>query len=401
MGYVLINRIAAIGSRPGDSEELRLQKATLMVVAFPFMVVPVLWGILYFYFGVPQAGMIPLGYAVISLVTLLHFAWTGNLRWFRFGQLFLILLLPFFVQLVLGGFVGSGAVILWSLISPLGALMFGKLAHAPRWIIAFAVLLGLSVFLPGYLDIPVQLSIVQIQLFFLINFAGVGILVFVMMYYFVGKRNFFQARADALLLNILPEEIATELKTNGKAVARHFDDVTVMFTDFKDFTSIAEKLSPAELVEAIDTCFNAFDEIISKYSMEKIKTIGDSYMAASGLPVSSATHAVDMVSAAQEILSFMKQYAVDEKLGAFEIRIGIHSGPVVAGIVGSTKFAYDIWGDTVNIASRMETASEPGKINISGSTYALVKDHFTSSYRGKLDVKNRGAIDMYFVISLD
>jgi adenylate cyclase len=393
----LINRIASIGSRPGDSEDLRLQKSTLMVVAFPFMVVPVLWGVMYFYFGVPQAGLIPLAYAVISFFTLMHFALTGNVKIFRFGQLALILVLPFFVQLVLGGFVGSGAVILWSLISPLGALMFGKLKHAPRWIIAFVLLVVLSIPLPHYLDIPIQLTAGQIQLFFLINFLGVGVLVFVMMYYFVGKRNFFQARADALLLNILPEEIAAELKTHGKAVAKHFDDVTVMFTDFKDFTRIAEQMRPADLVESLDTCFNAFDTIISQYAIEKIKTIGDSYMVAAGLPVSSKTHAVDMVSAALEMLDFMRAYTANGKHPAFEIRIGIHSGPVVAGIVGSSKFAYDIWGDTVNIASRMESSGEAGKINISGSTYALVKDRYPCAYRGKLEAKNKGEIDMYFI----
>jgi adenylate cyclase len=209
-------------------------------------------------------------------------------------------------------------------------------------------------------------------------------------------------RSDELLLNILPEEVAEELKTKGYAEARQFDEATVMFTDFKGFTTISEKLSPAELVAEIDTCFKAFDRIISRYNIEKIKTIGDSYMCASGLPVPSDSHATDMVNAALEIQQFMLQHLqqrVLENKDIFEIRIGIHSGPVVAGIVGTKKFAYDIWGDTVNTASRMESSGEPGRVNISGSTYALVKESFNCVHRGKIAAKHKGEVDMYFVES--
>ncbi len=207
-------------------------------------------------------------------------------------------------------------------------------------------------------------------------------------------------RSEELLLNILPEEVAEELKLKGSADAKQFDEVTVMFTDFRGFTQISEKLSPAELVEEIDTCFKAFDRIITKYNIEKIKTIGDSYMCAGGLPVSNSTHAVDVVSAALEIQKFMLEHSRERKNSGkeiFEIRIGVHTGPVVAGIVGLKKFAYDIWGDTVNIASRMESSSEPGKINISGHTHKLVQSHFICQHRGKIQAKNKGEIDMYFV----
>ena len=207
-------------------------------------------------------------------------------------------------------------------------------------------------------------------------------------------------RSDELLLNILPSEVAEELKAKGSAEAKLFDEVTVMFTDFKNFTQISEKLSPAELVAEIDYCFKAFDNIIGKHNIEKIKTIGDSYMCAGGLPVANKTNATDMVSAALEIQQFISEHfqkRMKEGREPFEIRIGIHVGPVVAGIVGVKKFAYDIWGDTVNIASRMESSGEAGKVNISGSTYALVKDKFSCSYRGKIRAKNKGEIDMYFV----
>jgi class 3 adenylate cyclase len=207
-------------------------------------------------------------------------------------------------------------------------------------------------------------------------------------------------RSDELLLNILPSEVAEELKEKGSADAKHFDEVTVMFTDFKGFTQISEKLSPTELVNEIHTCFKSFDDIIGKHNIEKIKTIGDAYMCAGGLPVSNITHAEDVVKAALEIQKFMLEHLRQRKSEGkeiFEIRIGIHTGPVVAGIVGVKKFAYDIWGDTVNIASRMESSGEAGKVNISGATHELVKKKFNFIHRGKIQAKNKGEIDMYFV----
>ncbi len=207
-------------------------------------------------------------------------------------------------------------------------------------------------------------------------------------------------RSDELLLNILPSEVAEELKEKGSTEAKTFDEVTVMFTDFKGFTGIAEKLSAKELVAEIDYCFKGFDNIIHKYNIEKIKTIGDSYMAAGGLPVANTTHAKDVVNAALEIVQFMEAHKLQrlkENKPVFEIRIGINSGPVVAGIVGIKKFAYDIWGDTVNTASRMESSGEVGKVNISGSTYELVKNDFNCTHRGRIQAKNKGEVDMYFV----
>jgi len=207
-------------------------------------------------------------------------------------------------------------------------------------------------------------------------------------------------RSEDLLLNILPEEIARELKAGGSSKAKAFTMVTVMFTDFKDFTRVSEKVSAELLVDEIHHCFSAFDNIIQKYTIEKIKTIGDAYMCASGLPVSTYTHATDMVLAALEIRNFMlarKKEKIERGEIPFELRIGIHTGPVVAGIVGIKKYAYDIWGDTVNIAARMEQNSDAGKINISGSTYMLVKEKFACTHRGKIEAKNKGVIDMYFL----
>ncbi|MES2778831.1 MAG: adenylate/guanylate cyclase domain-containing protein [Bacteroidota bacterium] len=199
-------------------------------------------------------------------------------------------------------------------------------------------------------------------------------------------------KSDTLLHNILPEEVAEELKQTGETIAKQYNHVTVLFTDFVGFTKISEQLSPKELVAEIHKNFTAFDTIIEKNGLEKIKTIGDAYLAVCGLPNESADHAQRVIRAAQEICAYMEN-------SKFKVRVGINSGAVVAGIVGVKKFAYDIWGDTVNMASRMESGSEAGRINISGATYKLVKDEFTCEYRGKIIAKNKGEVDMYFVLA--
>lgn len=212
-----------------------------------------------------------------------------------------------------------------------------------------------------------------------------------------GKSEKSRMQAEGLLLNILPAEIADELKDRGATTAKHFDEVTVLFTDFVNFTRAGERMGTEKLVEELHTCFKAFDEIIGKYNIEKIKTIGDAYLAVSGLPVADNKHADNVINAAMDIRAFMQNRRQQLGEHTFEVRIGIHSGPVVAGIVGVKKFAYDIWGDTVNTAARMEQKSEAGKINISQTTYELVKDKYACTYRGEIEAKNKGMLKMYFV----
>lgn len=206
--------------------------------------------------------------------------------------------------------------------------------------------------------------------------------------------------SDELLLNILPASVADELKRDGSAEARQYDQVSVLFSDFKGFSKIASSLSPAELVEDLDECFKGFDEIIQKAGVEKIKTIGDAYMCAAGLPEEDEGHASKLVNVALEMQKFLDRWNIRRHaLGKpkFEARIGIHTGPIVAGVVGSKKFAYDIWGDTVNVAARMESAGEANRVNVSSSTYLHIKDQFLCRHRGRIPAKNIGEIDMYFV----
>lgn len=239
-------------------------------------------------------------------------------------------------------------------------------------------------------------SQIQKQRIGLISTGGILLLIIVLMVVVVkGKK-----RSEELLLNILPFETAQELKKKGYAETKNFESATVLFTDFKGFTTISELLSPKELITEIDTCFKGIDRIMEKYQIEKIKTIGDAYMAAGGLPNKNTSHPLDVVMAAQEILLLiesLKHERIEKNLPYFDIRIGIHTGPVIAGIVGFKKFSYDIWGDTVNIASRMESSGEINKINVSGATYECIKEHYQCTYRGKIEAKNKGKIDMYFV----
>lgn len=210
-------------------------------------------------------------------------------------------------------------------------------------------------------------------------------------------------KTEKLLLNILPREMADELKNQGKAKARNYRKATVMFTDFSGFTALAEKYSPQDLVAELDSYFIKFDEIVNKHNVEKIKTIGDAYMCAGGVPIRNKSNAIDTTLAALEIQRAMqeiKQLKIEKGQEPWEIRIGLHSGDLIAGVVGIKRFAYDIWGDTVNVAAHMESAGEVGKVNISETTYESIAEFFVTEYRGKLEVKHKGEIDMYFVHSI-
>lgn len=212
--------------------------------------------------------------------------------------------------------------------------------------------------------------------------------------------NIEREKSDNLLLNILPEATAKELKEIGYATPKYYEFVTVLFTDFKGFTQKAEKLTPHQVIEELNACFLAFDEICEKYNLEKIKTIGDSYMCVGGLPTANQTNAFDAVSAGLAMQAWMRNWKIEKEAKgetAWELRLGIHSGEAIAGVVGKNKFAYDVWGDTVNLASRMESAGEAGKVNISETTYLLVKDQFECTHRGDIEAKNKGKVAMYFV----
>jgi adenylate cyclase len=235
------------------------------------------------------------------------------------------------------------------------------------------------------------------------NFLFVQFLTGVLVVVLTKNLNQERAKSESLLLNILPASVADELKSNDSVAPRHYESASVLFTDFVGFTQIAEGLTPEQLIDELDICFSRFDEIARRHRLEKIKTIGDSYMAVGGVPLANNTHAVDSVRAALEIQQFMLELAEKKKTlnqPCWQLRLGIHTGPLVAGVIGREKFAYDVWGDTVNTASRLESAGVAGRINISEATYERVKDSFDCEYRGKIAAKHKGEIDMYFVNSI-
>ena len=392
-------QVARIGSDPSDDDDTRLQKSLLVICAFPFMLAGVLWGLLYVFSNEPLAGAIHLSYSVVSLLSILYFGRTRQYQFFRFSQLTLILLLPFLLMIALGGFFQGSAVVLWALISPLGAMLFDEPSYAPRWFLAFAILVALSSVLQSYVRGENNLSSELIIFFFVINLVGVGSLVFMMVYYFVGQKNMFQQKSESLLLNILPKEIAAILKNESRTIADHYDEATVLFADMVGFTPLSAILPPVEMVELLNEVFSYFDSLLDKYNVEKIRTIGDSYMVASGVPRGRSDHAQALVRMALEMRDCVATHTFGN--GQFvSFRIGINSGSVIAGVIGRRKFVDDVWGDAVNIASRMESNGLGNAVQITQATYELIKDEFVCEPRGSVNVKGKGEMDVWLVISL-
>jgi len=390
--------IYRIGSDPDDDDDIRLQKSLLVVCAFPFMVAGVLWGMIYIFSDEPLAGAIPLSYSFISLLSIIHFGRTRQYRFFRFSQLALILLLPFFLMAALGGFINGSAVILWSLICPLGALLFDEPRHAPRWFLAFIILAAISGFLQPYMRLANNLSPVLVIFFFVINLVGVGSLVFMMVFYFVGQKNMFQQKSETLLLNILPKEIAAILKNESRTIADHYNEASVLFADMVGFTPLSAQLPPVEMVELLNEVFSFFDSLLDKYGVEKIRTIGDSYMVASGVPRGRPDHAQALAHMALEMRDYIFTHTFHNG-HRVSFRIGINSGSMIAGVIGRRKFVYDVWGDAVNIASRMESHGLGGAVQITQTTYELIKDEFVCERRGTVNVKGKGEMEVWLVMS--
>lgn len=391
--------VARIGSDPNDDDDTRLQKTLLVVCAFPFMVAGVAWGLIYIFSNELLAGAIPLSYSFVSMLSILYFSRTRQYRYFRFSQLTLILLLPFFLMAALGGFVNGSSVVLWALICPMGAMLFDEPRHAPRWFLAFAALVALSGFLQPYMRTDNNLSPGLVNFFFVINLIGVGSLVFMMVFYFVGQKNMFQQKSESLLLNILPKEIASILKNESRTIAEQYEDASVLFADMVGFTSLSTELPPAEMVELLNEAFSFFDSLLDTYDVEKIRTIGDNYMIASGVPRRRPDHAQALVRMALDMRDYISTHTFRNGYRV-SFRIGINSGSMIAGVIGRRKFVYDVWGDAVNIASRMESHGLGGAVQITQATYELIKDEFVCEPRGTVNVKGKGEMEVWLVISV-
>lgn len=392
----LVVRVANIGSDPGDSSDLALRKR--LVIGLTLLSAPAgtIWGAVYFAAGARLSGTIPAIYSAVAVANTALFAYTGNFGFYRFSQLLLILMLPWLLMESLGGFAASSAVIIWAALCPLAALLFEDLRRTILWLAGFVALLFVSSLLDPYLAAG-SLTPQFVNWFFALNIGAVICIAFSMLYYFVGQRDFFQERSETLLLNILPKEISDILKTEQRTIAAHYDAASILFADVVEFTPMAATMTPLQLVDLLNEVFQCFDNLVEKYDLEKIKTIGDCYMVAAGVPRTRPDHALALVQLALDMQTEVAERTFSGRRLGF--RMGINSGPVVAGVIGRKKFIYDLWGDAVNVASRMESHGQSGTIQITRGTYDLIKDEFVCEPRGTTRVKGAGELEVWHVLS--
>ncbi len=395
--------IAHIGTDPGDSEDTRLQKMLLVFSTLMMATAAIVWGFIYLAFGERLAAAIPLSYCVLSYLSTAVFAKTRRYTFFRTSQLLFSLLLPFFLMQALGGFVNSSAVVVWSLTSPLGALFFAGRRQAIGWFLAFLALVIIGAFLEPFGRPASNLPSAMLIFFFVMNIGCTSTVAFVLLQYFVSQKDatlellhIEQEKSDKLLLNILPEDIAVILKNESRVIADSYKDVSILFADVVNFTLLSAQMSPDELVGLLNEVFSHFDLLAEKYCLEKIKTIGDCYMVAAGVPRPLSDHAHILTCMALDMRDYVRQREFYGKRLTF--RIGLNSGPVVAGVIGRKKFIYDLWGDAVNIASRMESYGIGGVIQITDSTYELIKDDFVCEPHGVVNVKGKGEMNVWYVL---
>lgn len=389
----------------GDTDEQRLRKSLLLGASSLTILAGLLWGALYLAFDEPIAGSIPIVYSLVSLSSLGLFRLTHNYSLYRGIQLAIILLLPFLLMVALGGFVNSSAVVLWSVLGPFGALLFSETRQAPRWMVVYLALVLTGGFLQPYARATNNLPpLVIVPVFFVLNIAAVSGITFGLLYYFVRERDrafkllqLEQDRSDRLLLNVLPKEIAPILKVGERTIAESFVAASVLFADIVGSTPLFAELGPAEAVDWLNETFSMFDRLVEKYDLEKIRTIGDNYMVASGVPRPRPDHALAIAQLALEMVEQVEGLPARNSR-RIEFRLGINSGPLVAGVIGKTKFHYDLWGDTVNTASRMESHGEAGKVHITRSTYELLKEDFHCTPRGRVSIKGKGEMETWFLV---
>jgi adenylate cyclase len=334
---------------------------------------------------------------VTSVASIGLFARTRNFELLLRIQLLAITLATTMSMWPTGGILASGAVGLWGILGPLGALVFSSVRSSARWFVLFlAAFLGAGIageLSGGLSSLPRWFSATMLTL----NVVVGGAVVFALLAVFAQQRHDAQVRADTLLLNILPRSIADKLKANPQTIADAFTSASILFADVVDFTPMAERASPARVVEMLDRLFGHFDDLADRYGLEKIKTIGDCYMVAAGIPSPRADHARAVALLGLDMLDGVREQGVVGSLG-FELRIGINSGPVVAGVIGRKRFLYDLWGDAVNTAGRMQTEGSPGRIQITRATYELLKDEFVCEPRGSVSVKGKGSMETWFLV---
>jgi adenylate cyclase len=395
-----LDRLSARAVTPGDDEDERIRKITLTRISAVVLVVATVWVVMYLLLGQPLAAAIPFAYQVINLASLSYFLRTKRFSVLRTVQLSSILVGPYLLQWALGGFVVSGAVMVWAFLAPLGALVFSGSGAAVRWFVAYVGLLVLSGVIEGPLGRPADIPLWVQLTFFVMNIGTLSAICFYLFHYFIGSRNKAraalvaeQARSERLLLNILPETIAERLKRGEEVIADGFDEVSVMFADLVGFTPLAGRLDADEIISLLNDIFTRWDALADHFGLEKIKTIGDSYMVVAGVPIPRSDHAAVVTDMAIRMLKECSDLPY-----SIEARVGIATGPVVAGVIGKRKFSYDVWGDTVNLASRLESHGVPGRVCVSERTYEQLKDRYAFEERA-VEIKGKGRMRTFLLTS--
>lgn len=399
-----------ITSETTDTQEEKLRKS-LLIFACAFMnLAVVLWLAIYWMMGLNFSANVPLGYQLISVTSLIYYFKTRRFEPFRFVQLGLFLFAPFVMQWSLGSSVTSSGVMLWALLAPIGALVVSGWRESIPWFVAYiamTVVSGLFDYFLGY-GSDGGMPIKTIGVFFALNFAAMSSIIYFLVRYFVVEMDKIkdqldqqhqllaeeQKKSERVLLNVLPNSIAQRLKNHQGLIADGYADVTVMFADLVNFTQLTESLSPEQMVALLNTIFSSFDELSEKYGVEKIKTIGDAYMVVGGLNRDRVDYTCDIADLALEMRDFVANHP---ELSRFKLGIhsGIATGPVVAGVIGTKRFIYDLWGDTVNIASRLTDEATPGVIQVDRITYNRIRYDYAFEPPATIHVKGKGEMVMY------
>ena len=399
----ILQRLAVVGADPSDDEDLRLRKALLVLISLLILPVAAVWAFLYVTFGSPWGWTAAL-YAAISIGSILLFAKNRNFELLLNIQLIDIMLSPTLSMIPIGGIVSAGGVGIWGILAPLGALIFKGAGAGVRWFIVYiAIFLGsgiAGILLAPEKTLPEWFS----NLMTVLNITVGGSLIFTILALFAQGREKALAdvkveheRAESLLLNILPGSIAERLKGSPHTIADQFGAASVLFADVVDFTPKTKDLPPAEVVGILDKLFGQFDTLAERYKLEKIKTIGDAYMVASGVPDPRPDHARALALLALDMVATVGPAGACADLG-LQIRVGINSGPVVAGVIGRKKFLYDLWGDAVNTASRMESQGTPNRVQVTEATYALLRNEFDFESRGTIPIKGKGDMPTWYLV---
>lgn len=347
----------------------------------------------FFLLDEPATGLAYLALATAFVIAWVSYATTGSIRRAGFIAFGATAVATVFAHVALGGYANSGAYMMWSITVVMNAaLVLGR-----RWTAAFCMIFIVLAVAFGFLEDTLAAGRpapdpALTKALFTIVLVGVIVLTAPVFVFVLERLGFERGRSESLLLNVLPREVAAELKERGETTARRFDSVSVLFADIVGFTPMSEQMDPEEMVDRLNEVFTHFDTLAERYGVEKIRTIGDNYMVASGVPIPREDHAKASAQMALEMID----YAED---GPLSFRIGINSGPVVAGVIGTKKFQYDVWGDTVNTASRMESHGEPGRIQISEATYTLINDEFICTPRGPIEVKGKGTLNTWWLMS--